>query len=234
MQCHSTHSSKNIHIPTQMSTCHGCECDSPCPISRVLIDSLTHAYAKCENRHLCSINDHFFQNKSFFFYKSKSIGQTPIFTCFYQVSCVFVGSEFPRSHRWLRTPFDTFANFHRWIHMSNQEYQVFHPRGYLSLLAIANTRIFHFLFLLCNREAHFGHCPILSSPPLNTKHSVDRPCTHDIPSNTKHSVDRPCTHDIPSNTKHSVDLYHALTTMSCDVSRAYANVMHHCMLYHAT
>ena len=31
-----------------------------------------------------------FQNKSLLFYKSKSIGQTPIFTCFYQVSCVFL------------------------------------------------------------------------------------------------------------------------------------------------
>ena len=117
----------------------------------------------------------FFQNKSFFFffYKSKSIGQSPISTCFYQVPCVFVGSEFPRSYRRLRTPSDTFVNFHCWIHMSNQEYQVFHPRGYLSLLAIPNTRIFHFLFLLCNRETHFGRCPILSSSPSNTKHSVD-------------------------------------------------------------
>ena len=89
----------------------------------------------------------FFQNKSFLFYKSKFIGQTPIFTCFYQVPCVFVGSEFPRSHWRLRTPSNTFANFHRLIHMCNQEYRVFHPRGYLSLLAIPNTRIFHFLFL---------------------------------------------------------------------------------------
>ena len=102
-------------------------------------------------------------------YKSKSIGQSPISTCFYQVPCVFGGSEFPGSHRRLRTPSDTFANFHRWIHMSNQEYRVFHPRGYLSLLSIPNTRIFHFLFLLCDRETHFGHCPILPSPQLNTK-----------------------------------------------------------------
>ena len=57
-----------------------------------------------------------------------------------------------------------------------------------------------FIFFL-NRETHFGRCPMLPSPPLNTKHSVDQPCTHDIPSNTKHSV---C-------------LYHALTPMSCDV-----------------
>ena len=76
-----------------------------------------------------------FQNKSFLFYKSKSIGQFPISTCFNQVPCVFVGSQFPGSHCRLRTPFDTFTNFHCWIHISNQEYRVFHPSGYLSLLA---------------------------------------------------------------------------------------------------
>ena len=114
-------------------------------------------------------------------------------------------------------PFDLFANFHRWIHMSNQEYRVFHSIGYLFLLAIPNTRIFHLHFLLCNSEIHFGRCPILPIPPSNTKYSVDLPCTHDIPSNTKLSVDLPYTHDIPSNTKHNVDLYHALTPMLCDV-----------------
>ena len=33
----------------------------PCP------DSLTHAYVKCENHHLCSINDHFSKTKDFCF-----------------------------------------------------------------------------------------------------------------------------------------------------------------------
>ena len=73
MQCHFTHSSKNIRIPTQMSTCYGWECNSPCPMSRVLTDSLTHAYAKCENHHLCSINDHFSKTKAFYF-----INQNPL------------------------------------------------------------------------------------------------------------------------------------------------------------
>ena len=154
-------------------------------MSRVLTDSLTYVYAKCENRHLSSINDHF-SNKSLLFYKSNSIRQTLIFTCFYQVPCVFVGSEFPGSHLRLRSPFNTFANFHRLIHMSNQEYRVFHQRGYLSLLALPNTRIFHFLFLLNNRDTHFGCCPILPSPPSNIKHSVDlyhalTPMSCDVP-----------------------------------------------------
>ena len=135
-------------------------------MSRVLTNSLTHAHAKCENRHLCSINDHFSKTKVFFFYKSKSIGQTPISTCFYQVPCVFVGSEFSGSHHRLRTPSNTFTNFHRWIHMSNQEHRVFHPRGYLSLLAIPNT---------CTHDI-----------PSNTKHSVDlyhalTPMSCDVP-----------------------------------------------------
>ena len=80
MQCHFTHSSKNIHIPTQMSICHRCECDSPYPIFRVLTDSLTHAYAKCENCHLCSINDHFSKTKVFFF-----INQHPLDNLRYQL-----------------------------------------------------------------------------------------------------------------------------------------------------
>ena len=70
-----------------------------------------------------------FQKQSFLFYKSKSIGKTLIFTCFYQVPCVIVGNKFSGSHRMLRTPSDTFANFHHWIHMSNKEYQVFSPEG---------------------------------------------------------------------------------------------------------
>ena len=128
-----------------------------------------------------------FTKQKLFFYKSKSIGQTLIFTCFYQVPCVFVGRKFLRSYYKLRTPFDIFENFHRWIHMFNQEYHIFHPRGYLSLLAIPNTCIFHFLFLLCDRETHFGRCPILPSPPWNTKHSVD--LHHSL---TPMSCDVPC------------------------------------------
>ena len=42
-------------------------------MSRVLTDSLTHAYAKYENLHLCSINDHFSKTKAFCF-----INQNPL------------------------------------------------------------------------------------------------------------------------------------------------------------
>ena len=172
MQCHLIHSSKNIHIPTQClhakdeNVTHLVPClvSSPIPSHMHMPSVKTAIYVPSMT---------IFQNKSFLFYKSKFIGRTSIFTCFYQVPCVFMGSEFPGSHRRLRMPSDTFMNFHCWIHMSNQEYQVFHSRGYLSLLAVPNTRIFHFLFLLCDCETHFGRCPILPSPPSNTKHSVN-------------------------------------------------------------
>ena len=36
-------------------------------MSRVFTDPLTHAYAKCENCHLCSINDQFSKTKAFCF-----------------------------------------------------------------------------------------------------------------------------------------------------------------------
>ena len=116
-------------------------------MSRVLTDSLTHAYAKCENHHLCFINDHFSKTKTFCF-----INQNPLDKLRY--SLVFIKS---RVFLWV-------ANF----------------RGPL------DTRIFHFLFLLCGREIHFGCCPILPSPPSNTKHSINlyhtlTPMSCDVP-----------------------------------------------------
>ena len=42
-------------------------------MSRVLTDSLTHTYTKCENRHLCFINDHFSKTKAFCFINQNSL-----------------------------------------------------------------------------------------------------------------------------------------------------------------
>ena len=122
--------------------------------------------------------------------------------------CLTPGSANPNSFKSL-SPLGTMFD-HNW--------RAFHLRGYLSLLSIPNTHIFHFLFLLCNRETHFGRCPILPSPPSNAKHSVDLPCTHDILSNTKHSVDLPTMHSHPFN---------AMSLCIC-------NARCHCMLYHVT
>ena len=49
-------------------------------MSRFLTDSLTHAYAKCENCHLCFINDHFSRTKAFCF-----INQNPLDNLRYQL-----------------------------------------------------------------------------------------------------------------------------------------------------
>ena len=74
----------------------------PVPCPQVLTDSLTHAYAKCENRHLCFINDHFSKTKTFcFITKTHFIYQIP---CFY----TFVGQGFRVSYR--RTP-HAFSSF---------------------------------------------------------------------------------------------------------------------------
>ena len=44
-----------------------------------------------------------------------------MFIQFYQIPCVYLDREFPRSHHRLRMPFEALANFHRWIHMSDQK-----------------------------------------------------------------------------------------------------------------
>ena len=54
-----------------------------------------------------------------------------------------MGSEFFGYHRSLRISSYTFTGFHHWKRI-NHIYQVFHPRGYLSLLAIT-LHIFSFL-----------------------------------------------------------------------------------------
>ena len=53
----------------------------------------------------------------------------------------FQASEFSGSHHRLRTPSYTFTGFHRLTHMYNQKYRVFHPRGYLSLLATTRHKL---------------------------------------------------------------------------------------------
>ena len=75
------------------------------PITRVLADSLTHVNVKCENQSLVF----------------HSLDNPPIFILVYLIPCVYLGREFLGSHCRLRMSSDTFVNFHRWIHMSDQE-----------------------------------------------------------------------------------------------------------------
>ena len=66
-----THSYSNVYMPWMRI---------PCPMSRVLTDSFTHAYAKCKNSYLCSINDHFSKIKAFcFITKTHFIYQNLVF-----------------------------------------------------------------------------------------------------------------------------------------------------------
>ena len=97
--------------------------------------------------------------------------------------------------------FDIFDRLSPPVIMFNLNNWVFHTGGWGWEGSTPTCSAQHTYFHFQNRATHFGRCPMLPSPPLNTKHSVDQSCTHDI----------------PSNTKHSVDFYHALTPMSCDV-----------------
>ena len=82
--------------------------------------------------------------------------------------CLFVGSEFSRSHRRLRTPSYTFTGF-CWTHMYNQKYRGFHLRGYLSVLAIAQ----HIFSFSCIQPCDpVGRCPTVPSPPNQTPNTV--------------------------------------------------------------
>ena len=186
-------------------------------MSQVLTDSLTHAYAKCENCHLYSINDNFSKTKAFCF-----INQNPLdklqYSLVFNKSCVFLWVS---NFRGLTTGFTRLPTLLRTFitrYICLTKNTMFFTQGGIYPSLLYPTRIFHFIFLVCNRETHFGRCPILPSPPSNTKHSVDLPCTHDIPSNTKHSVDLPTMQSHPFN---------AMSLCIC-------NSRWHCMLYHVT
>ena len=122
MQCHTTHSSKNMHVPTQMSTCHGC------PMSRVL----THAYAKCEkpNRHFVPSMT-IFQNKRFLFYKSNPLDGSRYQLAFpkFRVFMNLWVMDFQVHTSGHHTPFQHFYGLSPSVIMSNCECRVFHPKG---------------------------------------------------------------------------------------------------------
>ena len=170
----------------------------PCPKS---LPTPSHIYMpSVKNHHLCSINDHFSKTKAFCF-----INQNPLDKLRY--SLIFTKS---RVFLWVKNFRGLIAGFALLLTLSRtfiarcicltKNTEIFTRRGVYPFF-LYPTHVFFISFFLCDRETHFGCCAILLSPPLNTKHSVDLPCTHDI----------------PINTEHSVDLYHALTPMSCDV-----------------
>ena len=86
----------------------------------------------------------------------------------------FRASEFSRSHRRLRTPFYTYMGFHRWTHMYNKKYRVFHPRGYLSLLA--TTR--HKFSLSANNGTPLNFVQLIEPLINHQGWCVMKPCTY--------------------------------------------------------
>ena len=80
----------------------------------ILTDSLTHAYAKCENRHLCSINDHFFPNKSFLCYN-----QNPFDLSKFRVFIHLWATDFRFLTAGRRMPFRNFNGLSPLVIMSN-------------------------------------------------------------------------------------------------------------------
>ena len=99
-----------------------------------------------------------------------------------KLMCLFVGSKLLGvSSQALHASY-TFIGFLHWTHMYNQKYPVFHPRGYLSLLAFTQ----HIFSFSCMQPCDFiGHRPTIPSPPSNTKRSVDpfqlTPMSCDVP-----------------------------------------------------
>ena len=81
----------------------------------------------------------------------------------------FMGSGLLGSHHRI---FHAFLHFY-WLSpmgiMYNHKYRVFHPRGYISLLAITYHTFFH-VMQSCDS---IKRRPTVPSPPSNTKHSVD-------------------------------------------------------------
>ena len=109
----------------------------------------------------------------------------------------FVGNRFSGSHRKISHDFLHFYEFSPIRIMYNHKYQVFHPREYLSLLAITHQKFFCVM-----QPCHsIGRRPTVSSPPSNTKRSVDPyhtliPMSCDVPMHKcnamRHCMPIPC------------------------------------------
>ena len=144
-------------------------------MSRVLTDSITYVYAKCEKKPSLMFNPMtlFSKQNLFCFINQNPLDKPQIFI--YSVkSRVFM-------HLWTidfrvfttrcSTPSQHFYGLSPSVIMSNRNYRVFHQWGIYPFL-LCPTHIF---FMLCNHETHFGRCPITEltthSPRMMNDHN---------------------------------------------------------------
>ena len=98
----------------------------------------------------------------------------------FKTMCLFVGSKFLVSHRRLRKP-RHFYSLSPLETMSDHNWQFFHPRGDLSLLA--NTQHIFSLPLYLIVRLYWTLSYLTEPTQSNTKHSVDSSTMHSHPFN---------------------------------------------------
>ena len=147
-------------------------------MSRVLIDSLTHAYAKCEKPSFWIIsNDHLISKSISYVYKPKVFWMIHHNNQLYSKSMrLFVGSGFLVSHCGLLKPIH-FYGLSPLGTMSYHNWRVIHPMGDLSILA--DTR--HIFSISCNRATLLNVVPFTELSQSNTKRCVNLPIMHSHP-----------------------------------------------------
>ena len=129
-------------------------CDSPCPMYRVLTDSIKpqvptdfyHTMPKPMRdkiHHSWITSNDYFKKQISFVFKPKTFWMfTLMIICFQKSMCLLWVANFLGSHRRLRKPSHTFTGFHRWIHMCNQK-ESFH---------LTHNLIFHFQIMQLNLD----------------------------------------------------------------------------------
>ena len=148
----------------------------PCPES---LPTPSHAYAKCENRHLCSINDHFSKTKAFCFISQNPLGKL-------RYSLVFIKS---RVFLWVANFRGLTAGVARLPTLSQTfiagytcptKNTGFFTRGGIYPFLLYPTHVFFIsFFFYATVRLILYVVPFTEPTQSNTKHSVDfQLCTH--------------------------------------------------------
>ena len=118
-------------------------------LSRVLTESLTHAYAKCENSSLVFHPMTLFPKQTYWIYL-----QCPFDLIKFRVVMHLWAMDFWVLTAGRRTPFQRFLDFHRRLRLNQSG---FFTRGGIYSFLLCPTHVF---FMLCNHETYFRRCPI--------------------------------------------------------------------------